>query len=269
MYLYTGRKLPRQSHLSAMKNVSYIAIFLFVIPAAQAQAPKEITKRYREIITLIKANKARELSTMVAYPIKRANPLKDIANAKAFIAYFPVLFDEAFKKKLTLYNDTDVFEHHGGYGLVGGPFDGDMWFNDRGDLKAVNYSSKREMALRAQLTKSIQSNMYPAVNHWDENILVLQSPRLLIRLDRVGQKTRYVSWSKGRPTVEKPDLVLNNGMEEAQGTQGGWTYTFKNGDWTYVVDDVEMCAHDDECGYFLRLLFKGAEKSSTKLREIK
>lgn len=252
-----------------MKKIIYLALFLLVIQNAQAKIPADIIKRYRQIVRLIKTNKAKELSTMVTYPIKRVNPLKDITNAKEFIAYFPVLFDEAFKKKMTLYNDTDIFEHNGEYGLVGGSFDGDIWLNETGDLKAINYSSKREIELKNQLTKAIQSKMYPDVNHWDENILVLQSTKLLIRLDRVNHNIRYVSWSKGRPNSEKPDLILNNGLEEAQGTQGGRTYTFKNGDWTYVIDDVEMCETDSQCGFFLRLYFKEVEKSSTKLKEIK
>ncbi|QEC78279.1 hypothetical protein [Mucilaginibacter ginsenosidivorax] len=252
-----------------MKNIICAALFLFIIPGAQAQAPAFIIKRYKEIFRLIKADKAQELSKLVAYPLKRQNPLKSIANANEFVAYFPVLFDDAFKKKIVLFADSDVFDHHGEYGLVGGSFDGDIWLNSDGRIQAVNYSSRRETDLKNQLTKEIQSKIYPTVSHWDENVLLLQSPKLLIRIDRVGQKLRYVSWSQGRPTSTKPDLVLNNGVEEAQGTQGGWTYTFKNGDWTYVIDDVEMCETASQCGYFLRLSLKDVEKSSTRLKLVK
>ncbi|WP_090644966.1 hypothetical protein [Mucilaginibacter sp. OK283] len=252
-----------------MKNIICAALFLFIIPSAQAQAPASIIKRYKEIFKLIKADKAQELSKLVAYPLIRQNPLKDITNANEFVAYFPVLFDASFKKKFERFNDTVVFEHHGGYGLVGGDFHGDMWLDDRGNITGISVISRRETTLRNQLTKQIQSKIYPTVSHWDENLLVLQSPKLLIRIDRVGQKLRYVSWSQGRPTSSKPDLVLINGVEEAQGTQGGWTYTFKNGDWTYVIDDVEMCETASQCGYFLRLNLKNVEKSSTRLKVVK
>lgn len=252
-----------------MKKIICAALFLFIIPGAKAQAPASIIKRYKEIFKLIKADKAQELSTLVAYPLKRQNPLKDITNANEFVAYFPVLFDAAFRKKFERFNDTVVFERHDGYGLVGGAFDGDIWLNSDGQIQAINYSSRRETDLKNQLTKEIQSKIYPTVNHWDENVLVLQSPKLLIRIDRIGQKLRYVSWSQGHPTSTKPDLILNNGIEEAQGTQGGWTYTFKNGDWTYVIDDVEMCETASQCGYFLRLDFKDVEKSSTRLKVVK
>ncbi|MDN3580800.1 hypothetical protein [Mucilaginibacter flavus] len=252
-----------------MKNFLCIVLFLFVITNARANDKPAMIKRYRQIIKLIQTDKAEELSKLVAYPLKRENPLKDITNAKEFIAYYPIMFDAAFKKKLAQFKDNSVLESNGSFGLVGGAFDGDIWLNEKGQIQSINYSSKREQDLKDQLTRSVESKMHPSVNHWDQNILVLQSPKLLIRLDRIGNNIRYVSWSKGRSTSEKPDIVLNNGTEEAQGTMGGWTYTFKSGDWTYVIDDVEMCESDDQCGYFLRLSFKGQDKSSTKLKSIK
>lgn len=261
--------LPIGGTVVTMKNIFCIVILLLTISNARADAPASIIKRYRLICKLIKADKAEELSHLVTYPLKRQNPLKNITNAKEFVAYFPILFDDAFKKKLTQFADSDVFDHNGEYGLVGGPFDGDIWLNEKGAIQAINYSSKREADLKSKLTAAIKAQIYPTVNQWDENIMVLQSPKLLIRLDRVGKDIRYVSWSKGRPTSEKPDLILTHGTEEAQGTMGGWTYTFKSGDWTYVIDDVEMCETDSQCGFFLRLSFKGVEKSTTKLKEIK
>jgi hypothetical protein len=253
-----------------MKNFLCIALFLFLITNVRADDKPWMIKRYRQIIKLIQAGKTEELSKLVAYPLKRENPLKDITNAKEFIAYYPVMFDAVFKKKLAGFRGSSaVMESNGNFGLVGDEFRGEIWLNDDGQIISVNYSSKREQDLKARLTKSIQSKIYSAVNHWDQNILVLQSPKLLIRIDRIDTNIRYVSWSKGRPTSEKPDLVLNNGLEEAQGTMGGWTYTFKSGDWTYVIDDVEMCEKDDQCGYFLNLSFKGQDKSSTKLKSIK
>lgn len=254
-----------------MKAILYIAIFLFMIPVTRADVPPAVRKKFKQIIRLIKEDKANELAALVVYPLKRVNPLPDIANQKAFIADYKVLIDDAFKKKLLSYNDSIVFEHHGLYGLVGGDFDGDLWIDENGKITAINYSSKREKQLQNELIKTIKKHINPAVNTWDYNILVGKSEKLLVRVDYMGKEKgiRYALWSKGRPTSEKPDLILYKGKDEAKGTQGGWTYTFKNGDWTYVVDDVEMCESDDQCGLFLRLSFKGVEKSSTKLKEIK
>ncbi len=254
-----------------MKKIAVFLLFFIIIKNSHATVPADIPAQYKRIIALIRANKAKELSKLIVYPLKRENPLKNIANAEAFIAYFPMMFDDAFKKKLALYNDTDVFEHNGEYGLVGGSFDGDIWLNDAGMVTAINYSSKREADLKKQLTKDVQNKLYPGVAHWDQNIYVLKSTNLLIRIDVVGKNIRYASWSKGKATSQKPDLVLNNGAAQPQGSQGGWTYSFKNGDWTYVIEDVQMCEDNrpEQCGIFLRLSLKGEEKSSVKLTEIK
>jgi len=253
-----------------MKPVTCSLLFLLLVSYCRAQPSKDIANRFKKIIKLIEADKENELAKMVKYPLKRQNPLPDIADSKAFIADYPILFDDAFKQKLKRYNDTDIFEHDGAYGLVNGPFNGDIWLNEDGAIGAINYSSKWEQELRAALVKKIQGQMYPAVNSWIENIVVGKSDNLLIRIDDTGKGARYVSWSKGRPTSEKPDLILYNGIQQARGTMGGWTWTFKNGDWTYIVDDVEMCEDPGrDCGLFLRLLFKGAVKSTVRLKEIK
>jgi len=246
-----------------------VSIFLFAISDCRADIPPKIVKRFKQIIKLIKEDKVNELAALTEYPLKRENPLPDIPNVSGFISYEHILFDDAFKKKILLYNDSVIFEHHGGYGLVGGPFDGDIWIDENGKITSVNYSSKKEIELRKKLTEKIQSQIYPGVNSWDENVLVARSENLLIRIDHTQKGIRYVSWSKQRPTSEKPDLILFDGVEEAEGTEGGWTWTFKNGEWTYIVDDVEMCETPKNCGLFLTLTFNGSTKSTIRLHEIK
>jgi len=252
-----------------MKRGIYIIAFLCLINNCRGDVPDIVIKRFRQIAVLIQENKVVELSKMIAYPLKRPNPLPDITTAEKFVAYYPTLIDDVFKRQIKLYNDSDIFEHHGYYGLVGGPFSGEIWLDENGKIISINYSSPAEIALSKQLTKSIQAHIYPSVNTWVQNIVVCKSQSLLIRVDSTKNGIRYVCWTKGHSSSEKPDLVLDHGIEEAQGTEGGWTWTFVNGDWTYVVDDVETCESDKGCGFFLRLLYKDNLKSSVKLSEIK
>lgn len=218
---------------------------------------------------MIEENKSQDLSKLITYPLKRPNPIPDITSAKDFIAYYNTLFDDAFRTTLRTYNDTVIFEHNGLYGLVGGAFNGDIWIGDDGKITGINYRSKQELKLKEQLTKQIQGKMYPSVSSWKQNIWVAKSKNLLIRIDETDKGLRYVSWSHGHSIADKPDIILYHGKEEAQGTMGGWTCTFKNGDWTYEFDDVEMCETDDKCGLFLWLLHKGTVKSSVKLTATK
>jgi len=124
-----------------MKYILYIVVFLLAISDCRAQGvPPEIVKSYHRIVALIKNDKANELAAMVEYPLKRKNPLPDIANAKQFIANYSMLFDDAFKQKLKLYNDSDIFQHNDSYGLVGGAFNGDMWVNESGKITGITYT---------------------------------------------------------------------------------------------------------------------------------
>jgi hypothetical protein len=119
------------------------------------------------------------------------------------------------------------------------------------------------------LIEKIKREIHPSVNTWNENVLVAKSEKLLIRVDRIDGGLRYVCWSKGKTIKDIPDIILYNGVEEEQSTMGGWTWTFKNGGWTYIVDDAEMCDEPKNCGLFLELLFNGQTKSTIKLKEIK
>jgi hypothetical protein len=217
----------------------------------------------------MESDNSKELSKLIDYPLERQNPLPDIKSPNDFINYYSTLFDSSFKKLLNQYNDSDIFEHNGGYGLVGGGFAGEIWIDEDGKISTINYSSKEEQKAKQSLIDKIKKEMYPTVSSWDENILVAKSEKLLIRLDRTDKGLRYVCWSKGRTIKDSPDIILYDGIEEAQGTMGGWTWTFKNGDWTYIVDDAEMCDEPKNCGLFLQLLFKDELKSNIKLIETK
>jgi len=256
--------------LNQMKIIAISLLTLFFWSnSCQASIDTFIVKRFTQIIKLIESDNAKELSKLVDYPLKRINPLPDIKNAKDFISYYPTLFDNSFKKLLKQYNDSVILEHNDSYGLVGGAFTGEIWINKDGKISALNYSSKEEQKNKQILVEKIKKEIYPTVNTWNENVIVAKSEKLLIRIDRTDKGLRYVCWGKGKIMKDSPDIVLFNGTEEAQGTMGGWTWTFKNGDWTYIVDDAEICDEPKKCGLFLELLFKDQTKSIAKLREIK
>jgi hypothetical protein len=252
------------------KIIALISVLFFLYsPCFADEIPSSIYSRYKQIVNLVKENNASQLATLIAYPLRRKNPLPDIKNLKEFKGYYAIIFDKAFRQKLENYSDNCVFEHNSAYGLVGGPFFGDIWLNEEGKIAAINYQSAEESKLKDFLTAKIQSQVHPSVSAWKENVLVAKSNNLTIRVDETEKGLRYVSWSKGHSMAEKPDLILFNGVAEAKGTMGGWTWTFKNENWTYVVDNVEMCETDDLCGLFLRLYLNDSEKNTIRLREIK
>src|SRR5262249_48844874 len=138
-----------------------------------------------------------------------------------------------------------------------------------GKIMTINYESSQETRLRIKLTESIKAHAHPSIRDWIENVMVCRSNNLLIRIDRTAKGLRYVSWSKGHTIAEKPDLILYNGKVESQGSAGGWTWTFTNGRWTYIIDKVDLCEDAYKCGLFLQLLSGGKEYSSIRMQESK
>ena len=148
-------------------KINYLTILsLFIIEACQAQVPVKVLNKYQQIASLIKQNDAKGLSNLIDYPLKRGNPLPDIKTQKEFISYYSTLFDSSFKEKFLCYNDTDIFEHDGAYGLVGGPFNGDIWMYDNCKIESINYSSAEEKKLKDEIISKIKAKMNPAVRDW-------------------------------------------------------------------------------------------------------
>jgi hypothetical protein len=100
--------------------------------------------------------------------------------------------------------------------------------------------------------------------------MVCKSDKFIIRIDLTDDLyLRYASWSFPKSISDKPDLILINGIEEFHGTSGGVTYTFQNSKWKYVIDKVNICEKDEDCGLFFKLLISDQEKRKTRLQAIK
>lgn len=234
--------------------------------ASQAQiVDSEVLANFHTIVRLMLADSAQELAKHIAYPLRRENPVPDITNAEEFVQRYPVLIDSAFKRKLLTYDDSDVFEHHGYYGLVGGGFLGDIWINYEDNISALNYSSEAEQGTKRALIDQQKAIMDPSVKQWDENVVAAGAKNLLIRVDRIDTAIRYASWSHGQTLADPPDIVINHGRDEPQGTMGGWWWWFYNGEWTYIVQEVLVAQDEEDTGYFLELQRKGKTIFRTKL----
>jgi hypothetical protein len=236
-----------------------IIVFWFGALNCVAQDSLDIAKDFREIIQLIKTDSFYKLADEVNFPLRRPNPIPDLLTARDFILYAPTLFDSSFKNKLSHYGDSVIFYHNASYGLVGGPFNGDIWINENGQIQAINSHTAAELELQDRLTHEIQGKIYPTVKTWKENILVCETNKFLIRVDLLDNyELRYVAWSKPNKTDTKPDLVLYKGVQEFHGTMGGVSFTFKDDKYYYQIDQRDMAESDDEVGLFLRI-FKGKQ----------
>lgn len=253
---------------------SIFTILIFLTFALQINAqtndsiPSWRQNQIKKIVELIKNDDFSRLSEMIRYPIKRPNPIPDIENKESFLRYCSTLFDDNFKQKLinAKFTGGNTISRDGDFGLLYGY----IWLNKGGEIIALNYNSEKELSMQKKLTDETKSLIHPSVKDWKTNIMVCKSDKFIIRIDLTDDLyLRYASWSYPKSISDKPDLVLMNGIEVFQGIRGGVTYTFQNSKWKYVIEKVNICEKDEDCGLFFKLLISDQEKRKTRLQELK
>jgi hypothetical protein len=241
--------------------VAFWFVFLVFSNKICAQDPETGLRMGKKILNLISQDNSSELAKYIVYPLKRPNPIPDIKNEKEFVAYYPILFDAKFKKLIPKFTQKEVLVRNGLFGMVGDVFHGEIWY-DESVIVSINYFSDKEISLEKSLTKKIQSVIHPSVKQWESNVFVGKSKNLLVRVDRLSNGgLRYVSWSKGKPISQKPDLVILQGEEVHEGTMGSTFWTFSNNNWRYTIYNQESCENCVQSNYELVLEENGLEKS--------
>ncbi|MCZ8023858.1 MAG: hypothetical protein O9294_19015, partial [Cytophagales bacterium] len=262
-----------------MRNI--IKILILILPTIYCVGQKndkgipiERQVQLNQIIELMRQNNISGLADRVMYPIKRPNPIPDIKNKQEFIKYYKTLFDTEFKMKMTntTFDSTNTINTYTGFGL----FDGDIWLYDDGRIMTINHSSPEERKILESLKQQTEKKIHASVKPWKRNIYVCETDKFLIRVDLMQDNDlRYVSWSKPKHIKDKPDIILFNGVQEIQGTMGGVTFTFQNGEYFYKVDQVDMAETDEQVGLFLRIyknkhdLEEYKDLASYKCKELK
>ena len=246
-----------------MKRIILLPILLLIFPVAFSQTGSSDNQLIQQFIENIRNDRIRSLAKMVEYPIKRPNPLPDIEDETDFILYYPLLFDEEFKRKIIEDGMTDPFQRNGQIGLLSGG----IWLNEEGKIITINYNPDAETALKKQLEEEVYQIMHKSVEPAMANALVCECEGFLIRIDEMEVKEesqyRYVSWGEDKTIAQKPDLILENGDMEFYGTMGGYGYTFRNGKWTYKVETVRLAESEDQEGTFL-VVSEGENEVSRK-----
>ncbi len=114
--------------------------------------------------------------------------------------------------------------------------DGLVWLEQDGKLRALNRTSKAEMAeIEARMAR-IKKQVHPSVAHFKAPISEVQTASFRIRLDELDNgKIRYAAWKRPNGTETAPSLVLDNGRIDVQGSGGNHAYVFENSGYVYEV----------------------------------
>ncbi len=186
------------------------------------------------VIDLFKKKNIEDISQNVNFPLRREYPIPEIKNREQFKQRFNQVFDELLINEIA---DSKLkqWSEVGWRGIMLN--NGTVWIDsDEGKIIAVNYQSDFEKKLRKELIEKEKENVHPSLKAFESPTYKIKTKKYLIRIDELeNKKYRYASWEISKKESSKPDLILNNGELEFQGSGGNHVITFTNGNYIYKV----------------------------------
>ncbi len=241
-----------------MKFLTSTILLFSLFFTVNAQA---IDKKYHhdisKIVSAFKLQDKQAVAALISYPLKRQYPVPMIDNAAQLVSRFEQVFDEQLIQLIadsSLENDWSVV---GWRGVMFG--NGQLWLDDDGKIKRVNYQSEQEKELKQQLIASQKKTLHSSIRAYKQPILEWKTAKFQIRVDDLGSDNyRYASWSINKSQSEKPDLVLTGGKLEFDGSGGNHQYSFAKGKYLYRCY-VNVMGKSDSVPGFLEV-FKGKKQ---------
>ena len=212
-------------------------LLLLVSKLSYAQSDKlddQEVANINNIIALFKQENIDGISDIIAFPLRREYPIPNIKNKKEFKQRFGEVFDKTLLARIAD-SKTDQWSEVGWRGIM---LDrGVVWIDSyTGKIKAVNYESDFEKKLRKKLIAKDKENLHISLKTFESPVYKIKTKNYLIRIDNLSDTGyRYASWKKESKESSKPDIILNNGALEFQGSGGNHVVTFINKNYTYKV----------------------------------
>lgn len=188
----------------------------------------------KNIITLFQQKNIQKISNFVNFPLRREYPIPEIKNREQFKQRFNEVFDKKLIDKIA-HSKTEQWSEVGWRGIM--LANGDVWIDsDEGKIIAVNHQSDFEKKLRKELINKEKENVHSSLKTFESPTYKIKTKKYLIRIDELeNKKYRYASWKISKKESSKPDVILNNGELEFQGSGGNHVITFTNGNYVYKV----------------------------------
>jgi len=207
--------------------------FLHIISFSQQLNPED-KPELEKFISAFASNDLGEILPYITYPLRRQYPLPDIKNDVEFIYAFNTIFDDSLIHEITNSNIDEDWSRVGWRGIM--LHHGSIWLTEDYKLKAVNAQSTQESLIRNAIIDRDRALIHESLNNYSYPVLVVHSKLHLIRIDEMADYTyRYAVWPMTSNFSNKPDLIIENGELEYQGSGGNHVYNFVNGDYTYEL----------------------------------
>jgi len=202
---------------------------------ALGESPTTTTADERKVISVfinnVKNNDREKVANKVRFPLKREYPLPNVENRNDFLRRYDALFDDNFKKIISNSDPATDWTSAGWRGLTIN--NGDLYLDYDGSLYAINYLSEIEKKKKEELIESEKNYLHSSVMKFNKPVLLLQAPKLIVRIDDMGEgDLRYVSWSNKKMN-DTPDVILQRGKLIPVGNEGSFICSFKDRTYTY------------------------------------
>lgn len=219
--------------ITSSSRIIIIALIFLGVPISTSIAEEQKhTEIVKPLIEAFKVNDRKAISKMIAYPLRRKDPILSIKTESEFISRFEQIFDAELVNKIVHSDSEKDWRKVGWRGIM--LLRGTLWLDTNGKISSVNYESKAEKNIRAKLLKKQKQSLHNTVASFNKPILEWQTRGFHIRIDDLGDNNfRYASWSINKSTSDKPDLVLFNGKITFEGSGGNHYYSFINGQYLY------------------------------------
>ena len=193
---------------------------------------KEI-ERIKALIALFKKKDIDGISNKISYPLYRQYPIPHIKDKEEFKKRFSEVFDQILIDKIANSQISEWSE----VGWRGIMFEnGDLWMDTDGVITSINYQSGFEKNLMTSLIAKEKGDLHTSLKTFKSPIYKIKTKIYLIRIDELSDYNyRYAAWKVNEKETSKPDLVINNGQIEYEGSGGNHVITFVNGIYTYKV----------------------------------
>jgi hypothetical protein len=203
---------------------------------------KEQIQSIQKLINTFKAKDKAKIADLISYPLSREYPLKDVQDKNDFNKRFDDIFDKDFLDKVAKSKISDWSE----VGWRGIMFDnGALWTDEDGKIVTVNYQSPKEKQLLVNAIQADKNQLPKSLRDFEKPTYLIFTKNYKIRIDEKAEGIyRYAAW-KIKNTKSEPDIIMENGVMEFQGSGGNHTITFKNNGYTYIVSVVVIGTADD------------------------
>ena len=186
------------------------------------------------VIELFKTGNLDNISSKIDFPLDREYPIPSIKNKEEFKDRFNEVFDKILIEKI-INSKIEQWSEVGWRGIM--LDNGILWMaNSDGTITSVNYQSDFEKKLWKELIVKDRENLHISLKKFERPTYKIKTEKYLIRIDELSNnKFRYVSWKLDKKESSKPEIIIENGDLEFEGSGGNHVITFINGNYVYKV----------------------------------